>query len=96
MTQESQHTMATRFGREVHFSSAQDTHIKCFNTHHDGFPGTPEDSCQGLRKVYLILLSMTAVLGSIIAFPGFFSKHERFGILADAVFLLPGLLVWIW
>ncbi len=91
--EESQHTMATRFGREVTAHLLRILILSALILIMMAFL-TPED--QGLRKVYLILLSMTAVLGSIIAFPGFFSKHERFGILADAVFLLPGLLVWIW
>jgi len=47
-------------------------------------------------KVYLILLGMTILLGGILAFPVFFSKKDRYGILADAVFFLPGLLAWIW
>jgi hypothetical protein len=49
-----------------------------------------------MGKVYGILLSMTAVLGLIIAFPRSFSKNERYGILADGVFLIPGLLLWMW
>ena len=51
---------------------------------------------QVMGKVYFILLSITTVMGLIIAFPRFFSKNERYGILADAVFFLPGLLVWMW
>jgi 4-hydroxybenzoate polyprenyltransferase len=50
---------------------------------------------QAMGRAYFILLSMTAVLGLILAFPRFFSKHDRYGILADGVFLLPGLLVWM-
>jgi len=46
--------------------------------------------------VYIILLGMTMVMGLIIAFPRFFSNNERYGILADVVFLIPGLLVWMW
>jgi len=49
-----------------------------------------------MEKVYVILLSMTAVLGLIFAFPSYFSKNERYGILADGVFLIPGLLLWMW
>jgi hypothetical protein len=48
-----------------------------------------------MEKVFIILLGMTAVLGGILAFPRFFSKNERYGILADLVFLMPGLLVWL-
>jgi len=48
-----------------------------------------------MLAVFIILISMTSVLGLIIAFPHFFSKNERYGILADGVFLLPGLLIWI-
>ena len=51
---------------------------------------------QAMWKVNIILLSMTTLMGLIIAFPRFFSKNERYGILADAVFFLPGLLVWMW
>lgn len=50
---------------------------------------------QAMWKFYIILLSMAAVLGSIIAFPRFFSRNKRYGRLADAVFLVPGLLIWI-
>jgi 4-hydroxybenzoate polyprenyltransferase len=49
----------------------------------------------GLYPVFLILLGMTAVLGMIIYLPRFFNLPERYGILADAVFLLPGLLYWV-
>jgi 4-hydroxybenzoate polyprenyltransferase len=48
-----------------------------------------------MGKVYIILLGMTSLLGGILAFPQFFSKRDRYGILADAVFFLPGLLIWM-
>ncbi len=51
---------------------------------------------QSMWKVNIILLSMTTLMGLIIAFPRFFSKNVRYGIMADAVFFLPGLLVWMW
>ena len=42
---------------------------------------------------FVILLAMASLLGLVHLFPGFFRKHERFGILADAVFILPALIV---
>ena len=48
-----------------------------------------------MEKVYIILLGMVSLLGGILAFPHFFSKNDRYGVLADAVFFLPGLLIWI-
>lgn len=50
---------------------------------------------RSVLSVYIILLSMTAVMGLIITFPRYFSKNGRYGILADAIFLLPGLFIWM-
>ena len=90
---ESQHTLATVYGREITshlirlliLSVLMLIMVACLIL---------VDLSMG--KVYVILLSMTAVMGLIIAFPRLFSKNERYGILADGVFLLPGLLVWMW
>ncbi len=49
-----------------------------------------------LKIACLLLLGMAVGLGLIICFPHFFHKNRRFGILADGVFLLPGLLLWMW
>jgi 4-hydroxybenzoate polyprenyltransferase len=40
-----------------------------------------------------ILLVMSFLLGIIHIFPGYFGKHGRFGRLADAVFILPAVIV---
>ncbi len=48
-----------------------------------------------LMPAYIILLCMVTVLGGILAFPGFFGRKERYGLLADGAFLLPGLLIWL-
>jgi hypothetical protein len=49
----------------------------------------------GLEKAYVILLGMAGGLGLILGFPEFFHQYARYGILADGLFLLPGLLYWI-
>ena len=48
-----------------------------------------------LVPAYSILLGMVPILGVIIAFPRVFGRKDRYGILADGVFLLPGLIVWL-
>ena len=48
----------------------------------------------GQPNAYYLLLGMAGGLGLILSFPRFFSKHARYGILADGLFLLPGLLLW--
>jgi len=50
---------------------------------------------QAMGKVYTILLIMAVIMGCIISFPRFFSKNDRYGIVADGVFFLPLLLVWM-
>ena len=90
---ESQHTMATRFGKETTSHLLRLLILSALILILAAFL-IPD--AQGLGKVYIILLSMTFVLGGILIFPRFFGRHERFGILADSVFMLPGLLVWIW
>jgi 4-hydroxybenzoate polyprenyltransferase len=92
-SQESQQTLATVFGRKSTSHLLRLLILSILILVMVAFL-TLDDQAMG--KVYIILLSMTAVLGLIIAFPRFFSKNERYGVLADAVFLLPGLLVWIW
>ena len=89
---ESQHTLATRFGREATSHLLRLLILSALILILAAFL-IPEE--QDLGKVYIILLSMTSVLGLILIFPSFFGRHKRFGILADAVFLLPGLLLWI-
>lgn len=42
---------------------------------------------------FVILLVMASLLGLVHLFSGFFRKHERFGKVADAVFILPALIV---
>lgn len=50
----------------------------------------------GMVYVYMILIIMAAILGLILTFPRYFDKHEGSGIVADLVFLLPGLLIFVW
>lgn len=50
---------------------------------------------RNLFPVYLILLGMLAILGGILAFPRILGRKDRYGILADAAFLVPGLLAWL-
>jgi hypothetical protein len=90
---ESQHTLATRFGREATCHLLRLLIISALILILAAFLISDE---QAMMKFYIILLSMTAVLGVILIFPRFFGRHERFGMLADGAFLLPGLLVLIW
>ena len=48
-----------------------------------------------LQNACFIMAGMAAGMLLILSFPGFFHQHERYGLLADGVFLLPGLIYWI-
>jgi hypothetical protein len=91
--QESQQTLATVFGRRITSHLLRLLNLSALLLIMVAYLILVD---MAMGKVYIILLSMTAVLGLIIAFPRFFSKNERYGILADGVFLIPGLLLWMW
>lgn len=90
---ESQQTLATVYGRKTIFHLLRLLILSVLMLIMVAFLILDD---QSMGKVNIILLSMTTLMGLIIAFPGFFSKNVRYGIMADAVFFLPGLLVWMW
>jgi hypothetical protein len=91
--QESQQTLATVAGRKTASHVLRLLILSVFTLILVGF-FISDDTPSGY--IYIILICMAAILGLILAFPRVFSQHERYGILADGVFLLPGLLVWLW
>ncbi|MCK4856200.1 MAG: hypothetical protein KAT31_18100, partial [Bacteroidales bacterium] len=91
--QESQQTLATVYGRKITFHLLRLLILSVLMLIMSAFLILDD---QAMGKVYIILLSMTTLMGLIIAFPRLFSKNERYDFLADAVFFLPGLLVWMW
>jgi 4-hydroxybenzoate polyprenyltransferase len=90
--QESQQTLATVAGRETTAHLLRLLILSVLMLVMAAFL-TLDDPAMG--NVYTILLIMTAIMGCIIAFPHFFRKNERYGILADGVFFLPVLLLWM-
>ena len=92
-SRKSQQTMATVFGRETTLHLIKMLILSGLMPILAAFLILDDPA---IVKVYTILLIMTAVMGLILIFPRSFSKHERFSFLADAVFFLPGLLIWIW
>ena len=89
---ESQRTLATVAGRETTAHLLRLLILSVLMLVMAAFL-TLDDPAMG--KVYTILLFMTAIMGCIVAYPRFFRKNERYGILADGVFFLPVLLLWM-